>query len=254
MSNFAIYQPEGAAGEYSPWACNLYVGCSNGCTYCYLKKGVQSGLLGGNLPTIKKTLGGNPATAKKRFDKELRKHKDAIIASGSGLFFNFTSDPCLFETIDLNMACISEAIAEGVPCTLLTKRADWINRPSFEQLINAVGLVKVQDLLTIGFTLTGRDDWEPHASPNLDRIEAMRMLHDAGFRTWSSCEPMIDCASTLRMIQLSHQYCDHYKIGLISGFKRPYTPDDVRLFVQSVLTIVPDERIYWKKSLTDYLK
>lgn len=80
------------------------------------------------------------------------------------------------------------------------------------------------------------------------------MLYDAGFRTWSSCEPMIDCASTLRMIQLSHQYCDYYKIGLISGFKRPYTPDDVRLFVQSVLTIVPDERIYWKKSLTDYLK
>lgn len=33
------------------------------------------------------------------------------------------------------------------------------------------------------------------------------MLHDARFRTWSSCEPMIDCASTLRMIQLSHQYC-----------------------------------------------
>jgi len=36
----AIYNPSGKAGEYSYWACNFYKGCSNGCTYCYLKKGV----------------------------------------------------------------------------------------------------------------------------------------------------------------------------------------------------------------------
>ena len=29
----AIYNPSGKAGEYSTWACNFYVGCSNMCEY-----------------------------------------------------------------------------------------------------------------------------------------------------------------------------------------------------------------------------
>lgn len=34
-----IYSPKGKAGEYAENAANFYVGCSNGCTYCYLRKG-----------------------------------------------------------------------------------------------------------------------------------------------------------------------------------------------------------------------
>ena len=30
-----IYQPKGRALEYSELACNLYIGCANGCTYCF---------------------------------------------------------------------------------------------------------------------------------------------------------------------------------------------------------------------------
>ncbi len=50
----AIYNPSGKAGEYSYWACNFYVGCSNGCAYCYLKKGRGAKILGGDCPTLKK--------------------------------------------------------------------------------------------------------------------------------------------------------------------------------------------------------
>ena len=115
MSNKCIYKPEGKAGEYSEWACNLYNGCSNGCTYCYLKRGPMSGTLGISTPTLKKTLGGTPETAYKVFCKELSQHKDEIVGDGSGyLFFTFTSDPCLPETIDLNMLCMKTAIDEGV--------------------------------------------------------------------------------------------------------------------------------------------
>ena len=35
----AIYQPAGKAREYALWACNLHVGCSNDCDYCYCKRG-----------------------------------------------------------------------------------------------------------------------------------------------------------------------------------------------------------------------
>ena len=41
-----IYQPQGAAGEYAKWAINLYHGCSNGCTYCYNRRGVLSHVFG----------------------------------------------------------------------------------------------------------------------------------------------------------------------------------------------------------------
>ena len=37
--NKAIYKPKGKAGGYAEWACNLFVGCSNNCSYCYCKKG-----------------------------------------------------------------------------------------------------------------------------------------------------------------------------------------------------------------------
>ena len=30
-----IYEPSGMAKEYSPYACNLYIGCSHRCKYCY---------------------------------------------------------------------------------------------------------------------------------------------------------------------------------------------------------------------------
>jgi sulfatase maturation enzyme AslB (radical SAM superfamily) len=49
-----IYEPEGPALEYSPWACNIvkspnrisgkgHKPCSFTCLYCYLKHGTESG-------------------------------------------------------------------------------------------------------------------------------------------------------------------------------------------------------------------
>jgi len=48
-----IYQPKGKAREYSPWACNLFNGCTNNCSYCYNKNGVGSKLLGKEDVTLK---------------------------------------------------------------------------------------------------------------------------------------------------------------------------------------------------------
>lgn len=45
-----IYSPKGKAGEYAENAANFFVGCSNGCTYCYLRKGRGAKVLGGSRP------------------------------------------------------------------------------------------------------------------------------------------------------------------------------------------------------------
>ena len=56
-----IYQPTGKAAEYAKWACGFYVGCSNGCEYCYCKKGILAGTMGMNKPQLKKLKDENHA-------------------------------------------------------------------------------------------------------------------------------------------------------------------------------------------------
>jgi DNA repair photolyase len=95
----AIYNPSGKAGEYSYWACNFYVGCSGKCTYCYLKKGITSKILGGNEPKLKACF-KDEGHALHLFCKEVDKNLSEL--QKHGLFFTFTSDPFLPETIYLN--------------------------------------------------------------------------------------------------------------------------------------------------------
>jgi len=93
-----------------------------------------------------------------------------------------------------------------------------------------------KDLVSVGFTLTGRDDLEPGASTNLGRIRAMKELHSAGISTWASIEPVIDPDLSFEMIREMAGFCDHYKIGILSG-KKSYTPQQIRDFVAKVQSL-----------------
>lgn len=239
----AIYQPKGKAAEYNPWACNLYNGCSHNCAYCYNNHGVTSATLGGETVRLKNSL-GDENTAYQIFSAELTKWKNIIIADG-GLHFTFVSDPCLKETIDLTWLCITFALSQDVPVQVLTKRADWLGHPAVQQALTYKHLIRV------GFSLTGCDYLEPGASPNQDRIEAMRVLHNAGISTWASIEPIIDPEKSFEMVRQSLDCCDHYKIGVLSG-KKDYTPQQIRNFVDAVAALNPN--VYWKDSLREYVK
>ena len=240
----AIYRPKGKAAEYSPWACNTYNSCSNNCTYCYCSHGLFSATLGGETVRLKKSL-GDEKTAYQIFSVELAKWKNRIIADG-GLHFTFVSDPCLPETIDLTWRCINLALSQDVPVQVLTKRADWLGHPAVQQALGYKHLIRV------GFSLTGCDYLEPGASPNQDRIEAMRVLHNAGISTWASIKPIIDPEKSFEMIQQSLDCCDHYKVGVLSG-KKDYTPQQIRDFVEAVVALNP-RSVYWKESLREYVK
>lgn len=205
----AIYSPSGKAGEYSYWACNFYVGCSNGCEYCYCKKGILKTVMGMDKPQLKKCFKGEEH-ALEVFEKELKANLSEL--QKHGIFFSFTTDPMLPETIRLTKDAIDIAINYKVPVKILTKCSDWIkiHMPFF--LID-------KKYISIGFTLTGHDELEKGASTNLQRIEAMEKLHDAGIKTWASVEPIIDFVSAIQMIAQSNHCCDYYKIGLMSGAK-----------------------------------
>ena len=127
----------------------------------------------------------------------------------------------------------------------LTKRADWLHHPVVQNALSHKGLISV------GFTLTGRDDLEPGASSNMERVHAMAELHNAGISTWASIEPVIDPVLSFAMIVETLGFCDHYKIGILSG-KKDYTPQQIRDFVAKVQSL-GHTSVYWKESLREFI-
>ena len=243
----AIYMPKGKAGEYAKYACNFYVGCSNNCDYCYCKRGVLGHSMGKPQATLKKCF-KDEDDALKTFAKEL--DKNIVELQRHGLFFTFTSDPMIEECRELTIDAISFAVKSGVPCKILTKRADFIDYLPCEWSINEW----YRSRIAFGFTLTGHDELERGASTNAERIECMRKLHDIGFKTFASIEPIIDLQSSANMIWQTLGFCDLYKIGLMSG-KRNYTPFDLMEFIIDTNQVIKDNhsKVYWKDSVLDYI-
>lgn len=133
-----IYSPKGKAGEYAENAANFFVGCSNGCTYCYLRKGRGAKVLGGNRPELKKALRKYPY-ALDIFKNELVAHKEEL--QKTGLFFSFTTDPLLPETERLTRQAVGVCQRHGVPVKILSKCAEGLNR--FIDLPSVRGLERV---------------------------------------------------------------------------------------------------------------
>lgn len=247
-----LYTPKGAALEYGRVGANFYTGCPHDCEYCYLKRGVTSKALGGTEVQLKKTL-KDPDTAWDIFRKEAERHIDHL--RQTGVFLSFSTDPLIPETQDLTISAIAFLNGRNVPTWVLTKNATFTESLHFQSSI--IRGLEHKDIAHFGFTLTGRDDMEPKASTNLDRIETMRRLHEAGFKTFASIEPVIDWNSTDRVVIGSLDYCDHYKIGLRSGVKKDYYhPDEVfERIHRIVLTITSAARtVYLKESVRQVLR
>lgn len=241
----AIYNPSGKAGEYSKWACNFFVGCSNDCSYCYCKKG----FLGRNWdknPRLKKCFKDTTeafnvfCSELKRNVEELRKH---------GIFFTFTSDPMLPEEKPLTISCMREALNHGVPVQVLTKRADFI-----DDIKRGMADSEVRRKIAFGFTLTCHDELEPGASSNSERIKSMFRLHEMGYKTFASIEPIIEPSSSMAAINLSASCCNLFKVGLMSG-KRDYNKQELALMIE----LMKEQnqmfgcKFYLKDSLVNFL-
>jgi DNA repair photolyase len=57
---------------------------------------------------------------------------------------------------------------------------------------------------------------EPGAPLPLDRARALLEAHEAGIETFVSLEPVLDPAQSLEIIDWTHEYVDHYRIGKIN--------------------------------------
>ena len=211
----AIYTTKGAAREYGRIGCNFYVGCPHNCSYCYLKRGLSSKYLGKTEVTLKKCF-KDEDHALDVFCQEVQDNAD--ILRKTGVFFSFSTDPMIAATRRLTLNAIALLCDYSIKSSILTKDASFIGDLDAQNKLERLD----KSLVRWGFTLTGRDDMEPRASCNDERIEAMHSLREMGFRTFASIEPVIDWKSSWRVMVGSIGYCGHYMIGLRSGVKENY--------------------------------
>jgi len=250
----AIYTTKGAANEYGRIGCNFYKGCPHECQYCYLKRGAPSKQLGGTEARLKKCF-KDEADAARILRNELDKH--LVQCQRYGIFLSFSTDPMIDETRGLTSIAISEATVRDIPVWVLTKCSTFIyDECNFMAWMDAINPI-YRDRIHFGFTLTGRDDMEPKANTNADRIMAMRRMHLMGFSTFASIEPVIDWQSAERVVREAMPWCDHFKLGLRSGVgKDYYNVEESGAAIRRIVTVVESfgRTIYLKESTRKLLQ
>lgn len=195
-----IYEPKGAALEYSPLAVNLYDGCAFGCVYCYA-------------PAIaKKKLG--PWSANPRPRKNILKRLEAdakkIAGDKRSILLCFTCDPYQSgEASELTREALLILGKYGLTATVLTKGG-----------LRACGDFDIlkRNGWWFGTTVSYsnqllREQWEPHAAPPWSRREAIVKAHSMGIETWLSMEPVMHADEALATIRLMNKYVDFWKVG-----------------------------------------
>jgi len=253
-----LSRPKGNAEEYGKWSVNPYIGCSNSCEYCYLKKGVWKNALGGNEPTFKKGI-VNIDHAFHLAMAEIIEHREEIIRDG-GLFMTFTSDPCAPETRNLFFLLVKEVMYIRVPVVLLTKNADFTKAFYYENIRWRMSQDDYGHDVAFGWTLTGHNELEPNAHSNEMRLQEMSRVCRDGFKVWASIEPVIDFKSSLDMITKAVDAgCKHFKIGLLTEntrvCRKKFDVIDCMGFITDVLTITDGKAtVYWKQSVRDLLE
>lgn len=246
----ALYKPKGKAGEYSEWACNFFTGCSNNCSYCYCKRGVMSHAWS-NEPKLKKCF-KDVNHAISIFEKELLANLEYV--RKTGIFFSFTTDPMIpGKTLDLTLHAAEIALKNGVPIQILTKCADWWDTDSWIEKAKSIFNAYV-DKVAIGFTLTGRDDLEPGASSNSERINTMNLCFLMGFHTFASIEPIVDLESSKKVMEEALPYCELFKVGLMSNGAKP-DKTELKMMVDKWNNRLDKlgKKVYWKQSVEKYL-
>lgn len=237
-----IYEPTGAAREYSARALNLFDGCVFGCRYCYVP-------LVRHMDRAKfhESVGARVTI------EDIETSSRVWQGDHSPVLLCFTCDPYQNNSL-AHMHLVRGAIQKlhdyGHPVAILTK-AGQIAQRDFD-------LYRPGDSFLT--TLTLGDDaaakvWEPNAAPPSERIENLKQAKMAGIDTGVSLEPVIDPAASLEIIEATARFVDHYKTGPLNYYSGniPVTEYDHKKYVHDFIDLAAikyNRGIYVKKAFS----
>jgi DNA repair photolyase len=226
----AIYEPSGAAREYSPLALNYIKGCDHGCdSNVYIKE---------------------EETLIKELIRSAKKHRD----SEKQVFLSFLTDPYSHFNNDtkLTRRVLMILLEYNIPVSILSKGG--------KNLLQDLDVFKMfGDNIQIGgsLTFTSEEDslkWEKNGALPNERFETLKIMHDNGIRTWASMEPVIYPDQSLEIMELTKDYVDAYKIGKLNHFKKHEEKFDWTKFLTDSVNIMRknNKEFYIKKDLLEY--
>ena len=198
-----IYTPKGRAREYSPQALNMYNGCDHDCLYCYNR--------------MRNYFTSNPIP-KKDIISKVEYDAKKIAGTNKQVMLCFMGDAYCKAEIDFQITrdVLDILLNYRIPTAILTKGGNRCLRDVniFKQFGKGI---------KIGATLTFTNSehslhYEPGAAIPDERFETLKTLHESGIMTWVSLEPVVDISQSLEIIDITHSYVDHYKIGKMNGY------------------------------------
>lgn len=243
----AIYEPSGAAREYSPLAMNYIKGCDHGCVYCYVPKMMKrfnKGYVHSDV-YIKEE-----KALLKEIEASCRKYQD----SPKQVFLSFLTDPysSFNEKTKLTRRVLELLLKYRIPVSILSKGG-------LRVLADLDIIKEFGENIQVGasLTFTSIEDsmkWEKGAALPEERFEALQVLHGHGIRTWASMEPVIYPEQSLEIMEITHEYVDAYKIGKLNHFPKHEVKFDWEKFLMDSVTIMRRHRkaFYIKKDLLEF--
>lgn len=210
-----IYEPQGRAAEYCKLACNVYSGCSGGCSYCWVPK----------MPYAKPYHEFVKPSVRPHFLGMLEREaaaKERRGEAGGQVLLSFTCDP--YQPLELErkqtLGAINVLHAHGYKVCVLTKGGS--------RSLRDIGLFGEGDAYAATLTLThdaASREWEPGAALPADRMFALKTFHDRGIYTWVSLEPVLDPEATKNIVKTTYPYVDEYRVGKLNYHPRANTID-----------------------------
>jgi DNA repair photolyase len=169
-------QASTGVGEWAGYKCNIGVGCSHGCLYCYAEKmAVRFGRVG---------------------DAESWKveHLKELSSAGCKKY----DTPIMFPTShDITPAYFAAYRYHLFNMLTAGNQVLIVTKPHQECIEGICSLFSAyRDQITFRFTIGGLDNqtmmhWEPGAPPVTERIRCLQLAFEKGFTTSVSAEPML---------------------------------------------------------------
>lgn len=243
----AIYEPSGAAREYSPLALNYITGCDHGCAYCYVPKMMKrfrAGYVHSDVYIKEET------KLMKELTASFRKHRN----SQKQVFLSFLTDPYSHfnNETKLTRRVLEMLLEYQIPVSILSKGG-------FNILKDLDVIKEFGENIQVGGSLTfiNREDstkWERNSSDPQERFETLRILHNEGVRTWASMEPVIYPEQSLEIMEITKDYVDAYKIGKLNHFPKHEQKFDWTKFLNDSISIMRknNKPFYIKNDLAEF--